>query len=74
MDGDDLNRYFSQFQAYGQHIQTSDESMLLIIFIRGLEFTLQHAVQLARPPTLMEEYDAALKAHVMTSATVESVH
>ena len=25
MDGDDLNRYYSQFQAYCQHIQTTDE-------------------------------------------------
>ena len=34
MDGDDSNWYFSQFQAYCQHIQTSDESMLVMIFIR----------------------------------------
>ena len=64
MDGDDFNRYFSQFQAYGQHIQTSDESMLVIILIRGLEITLQHTVQLARPATLMEAYEAAWKAHL----------
>ena len=30
MDGDDFNRYFSQFQAYCQH---TDESMLVMIFI-----------------------------------------
>ena len=48
IDGDDFNRYFSQCQAYCQHIQTSDESMLVMIFLRGLEITLQHAVQLAR--------------------------
>ena len=45
MDGDDFNRYFSQFQAYCQHTQTTDESMLVMFFIRGLEITLQHAVQ-----------------------------
>ena len=64
MDGDDFNRYYSQFQAYCQHIQTTDESMLVMIFIRGLEITLQHAVQLARPATLMEAYEAAWKAHL----------
>ena len=64
MDGDDFNRYFSQLQAYSQHIQTTDESMLVMIFIRGLEITLQHAVQLARPATLMEAYESALKAHL----------
>ena len=53
MDGDNFHRYFSQFQAYCPHIQTSDESMLVMIFFRGLEITLQHAVQLARPTTLM---------------------
>ena len=46
IDGEDLNRYLSQFQVYFQHIQTTDESMLVMIFIRGLEITLQHAVQL----------------------------
>ena len=40
MDGDDFNRYFSQFQAYCQHIQTSDESILVMIILRGLEITL----------------------------------
>ena len=25
MDGDDFHRYFSQFQSYCQHIQTTDE-------------------------------------------------
>ena len=64
MDGDDVNRYFSQLQAYSQHIQTTDESMLVMIFIRGLEITLQHAVQLARPATLMEAYESAWKAHL----------
>ena len=64
MDGDDFNRYYSQFQAYCQHIQTTDESMLVMIFIRGLEITLQHAVQLARPATLTEAYEAAWKAHL----------
>ena len=64
MDGDDFNRYFSQFQAYCQHIQTSDESMLVMICLRGLEITLQHAVQLARPTTLMEAYESAWKAHL----------
>ena len=48
MDGDDFNRYFSQFQAYCQHIQNTDESMLVMIFLRGLEITLLHATQLAR--------------------------
>ena len=43
MDGDYFNRYYSQFQAYCQHIQTTDESMLVMNFIRGLEITLQHA-------------------------------
>ena len=57
MHGDDFNRYFSQFQAYCLHIQTTDESMLVIIFVRGLEITLQHAVQLPRPVTLMEAYE-----------------
>ena len=64
MDGDDFNRYFWQFQAYCQHIQTTDESMLVMIFIRGLEITLQHAVQLARPATLTEAYEAAWKTHL----------
>ena len=64
MDGDDFNRYFLQFQAYCQHIQTSDEYMLVMIFIRGLEITLQHAVQRARPATLMEAYESAWKAHL----------
>ena len=64
MDGDDFNRYFSQFQAYCKHSQTTDESMLVMIFIRGLEITLQHAVQLARPATLMEAYEEAWKAHI----------
>ena len=64
MDGDYLNRYYSQFQAYCQHIQTTDESMLVMIFLRGPEITLQHAVQLARPATLMEAYEAARKAHL----------
>ena len=64
MDGDDFNRYFSQFQAYCQHLQTTDESMLVMIFIRGLEITLQHAMQLARPTRLMEAYKAAWKAHL----------
>ena len=59
MDGDDFNRYFSQFQAYCQHIQTTDESMLVIIFVRGFEITLQHAVQLARPATLTVAHEAA---------------
>ena len=74
IDGDDFNRYFSQFQAYSQHIQTTDESMLVMIFLRGLEINLQHAVQLARPATLMEAYDAAWKAHLGSCTTVESVH
>ena len=64
MDGDDFNRYYSQFQVCCQHIQTTDESMLVMIFLRGLEITLQHAVQLARPATLMEAYEAAWKAHL----------
>ena len=64
MDGDDFNRYFSQFQAYCQHIQTTNESMLVMIFIRGLEITLQHAVQLARPATLTEAHETAWKAHL----------
>ena len=64
MDGDDFNRYYLQFQAYYQHIQTTDESMLVMIFLRGLEGTLQHAVQLARPATLMAAYEAAWKAHL----------
>ena len=34
MDGDDFNRYYSQFQAYCQHIQTTDKSMLVMIFLR----------------------------------------
>ena len=54
MDGDDFDLYFSQFQAYCQHSQTTDESMLVLIFVRGLEITLHHAVQLARPATPME--------------------
>ena len=33
-------------------------------FIRGLEITLQHAVQLEKPATLMEAYEAAWKAHL----------
>ena len=33
MDWDDFNLYFSQFQAYCQHIQTSDESMLVMLFV-----------------------------------------
>ena len=40
IDGENFNRYFSQFQAYCQHIQTTGESMLVMIFIRGLEITL----------------------------------
>ena len=40
MDGDDFNPYFSQLQAYFRHIQTSDETMLVMIFLRGLEITL----------------------------------
>ena len=35
-----------------------------MIFIRGLEITLQHAVQLTRPATLMEAYESACKAHL----------
>ena len=38
--------------------------MLIMILVRGLEITLQHAVQLARPATLMEEYESAWKAHL----------
>ena len=38
--------------------------MLVMIFLRGLEITLQHAVQLARPATLMAAYEAAWKAHL----------
>ena len=34
IDVDDFNRYFSQFQAYCQHIQTTYESMLVMIFVR----------------------------------------
>ena len=34
MDGDDFNRYFSHFQAYCQHIQTTDEPMQVMIFVR----------------------------------------
>ena len=64
MDGDDFNRYFSQFQAYCKHSQTTDESMLVIIFIRELEITLQHSLQVARPATLIEVYEAACKAHL----------
>ena len=64
MEGDDFNRYFSQFQAYCEHIQTTEESMLVMIFVRGLEITLQHAVQLARQATMMEAYEAAWKAHL----------
>ena len=64
MDGDDFNRYFSQFQACCQHIQTTDESMLVMVFIRGLEITLQHAVQLARPATRMEAHEAAWKPYI----------
>ena len=64
VDRDDFNRYFLQFQAYCQHIQTTDESMLVMIFVQGLEITLQHAVQLARPVTLMEANKAAWKAHL----------
>ena len=64
MDGNDFNRYFSQFQVYCQHIQTTDESMLVMIFVWGLWITLQHAVQLARPATLMEAYESAWKAHL----------
>ena len=37
MDGNDFSRYFSQLQAYCQHMQTTDESMLLMTFVRGLE-------------------------------------
>ena len=54
----------SRNSAYCQHIQTTDESMLVMIFLRGLEITLQHAVQLARPTTLMEAYESAWKAHL----------
>ena len=64
MDWDDFNRFFSQFQAYCQHIQKTDESMLVLILVLGLEITLQHAVQLARPATLMEAYESAWKAHL----------
>ena len=64
MDGDDFNRYLSQFQAYCQHIQTTGKTMLVMIFIRGLEITLQHTVQLARLATLMKAYEAAWKAHL----------
>ena len=35
-----------------------------MIFIRGLEITLQHAVQLARPATVMKAHEAAWKAHL----------
>ena len=38
--------------------------MLVMIFIRGLEITVHHAVLLARPATLMEAYEAAWKAHL----------
>ena len=69
MGGDDFNRYCSQFQAYCQHIQTSDELMLVMIFIRGLEITLQHAVQLTRRATLMEAYESAWKAHLGPAPT-----
>ena len=34
MDGVDLNRNVAQFQAYCQHIQTTGESMLVMIFVR----------------------------------------
>ena len=64
IDVDEFNRYFSQFQAYCQHIQTTDESMLVMLFVRELEITLQHAVQLSRPATMMEAYEAAWKAHL----------
>ena len=64
MDGDDFNMYFSQFQAYCQNIHTTEESMLVMIFTRGLEITLQHAVQLARLATLMEAYESAWKAQL----------
>ena len=67
MDGDDFNRYSSQFQAYCQHILTTDEPMLVMIFIRGLEITLQPAVQLASVRISMERAPR-------TSAPVESVH
>ena len=39
--------------------------MLVMILIRGLEITLQHAVKLARPATLMEAYKASWKAHLV---------
>ena len=64
IDGDDFNWYLTRIQAYCQHIQTTDESMLVMTFVRGLEITLQHAVQLARPSTMMEAYYAAWKAHL----------
>ena len=64
MDGDDFNRYFSQFQAYCKHIQTTNESMLAMIFVQWLEITLQHAVQLARPVTMIEANEAAWKSHL----------
>ena len=38
--------------------------MLVMILVRGLENTTQHAVQLARPATLMEAYESAWKAHL----------
>ena len=56
--------YFLQFQAYCRHIQTTYESMLVMIFVWGLVITLQHVVQQPRPATLMEAYEAAWKAHL----------
>ena len=38
--------------------------MQVMIFVLGLEITLQHAVQLAKPATLMEAYESAWKAHL----------
>ena len=38
--------------------------MLVMAFIRGLEITLKHAMQLARPATPMEAYESAWKAHL----------
>ena len=64
MVGGDFNLFFSQFQAYRQHLRAVDEKTMLIAFTNGLDPQLSYAVRQGKPSTLTQAFELAWAHHL----------
>ena len=64
MMANDFNTYYTQFQAYRQHLTDVDQVSLLCAFVNGLEPHLKHVVGSAGLTTVDEAIELAWKTHL----------